>query len=260
MWPAVAGSAGTSVSLPPARTPLLNGSAGSVEAFNASVPGLEDDVADGLPLGTARLGLRNRPPNFDDFLPSPSVPSASDVASGLRSFLVPRALKNDERRAGFVLSGAAEVAVESRTGAEGSDVAAGVAVVSAEVSTGSSIWGAVDEVTALSGSLAGTAGAVSVEGLTGLVVSFLLKKLPKMELLLLDLGADSRMPFPVAGSVGDVVAGSTGELVAVVVPAAAVSPSVSPVVSFAESPEATAGSTGDPITRAAKNISFGRKQ
>ena len=139
MWPAVADSAGISVSLPAVGTSLLIGTAGSAEAFNASVPGFEDAVADGLPLGTARLGLRNRPPNFDDFLPSPSVPSASDVASGLRSFLVPRELKNDERRAGFALSGAAEVAFESKAGAEGSDAAAGAAASSAEVSTGSSI-------------------------------------------------------------------------------------------------------------------------
>ena len=139
MWPAAADSAGTVVSLPAVGISLLLGSVGSVDAFNASVPGFEDGVADGLPLGTARLGLRNRPPNFDDFLPSPSVPSASDVASGLRSFLVPRALKNDERRAGFALSAAAEVVVESKPGAEGSDAAAGVAVFSAEVSTGSSI-------------------------------------------------------------------------------------------------------------------------
>ena len=104
MCPAVADPAGTAVSLPAVGTSLLTDSAGSVEAFNASVPGFEDDVTDDLPLGTARLGLRNRPPNLDDFLPSPSVPSASDVASGLRSFLLPRALKNDERRAVFMLS------------------------------------------------------------------------------------------------------------------------------------------------------------
>ena len=110
----------------------------------------------------------------------------------------------------------------------------------------------MDEVTALSGSLAGTAGAISVEGLTGLVVSFLLKKLPKMELLFVDLGADSRMPLPVAGSVGAVAVGSTGELVVAVVPAAAVSPLVTPVVSFAVDSEATTGSTGDPMTRAAR--------
>lgn len=110
----------------------------------------------------------------------------------------------------------------------------------------------MDEVTALSDSLAGTAGAVSVEGLTGLVVSFLLKKLPKIELLFVGLGADSRMPLPVAGSVGDVAVGSTGELVTAVAPAAAVSPLVIPVVSFAEGSGATAGSTGDPITRAAR--------
>lgn len=137
MWLAVADSAGTPVSLTAVGTSLLIGTAGSAEAFSASVPGFEAGVAEGLPLGTARLGLRNRPPNFDDFLPSPSVPSS--VASGLRSFLVPRALKNDERRAGFAPSGAAEVAVESKTGAEGSDAAAGVAVFSAEVSTGSSV-------------------------------------------------------------------------------------------------------------------------
>lgn len=108
----------------------------------------------------------------------------------------------------------------------------------------------MDEVRAFSGSLTGTAGTVSVEGLTELVVSFLLKKLPKMELLLVDLGAGSRMPLPVAGSVGDVAVGSTGAPVTAVVPAAAVSPWVTSVVSLGS--EAAAGSTGDPMTRAAR--------
>ena len=60
----------------------------------------------------------------------------------------------------------------------------------------------------VSGSLAGTAGAVSVVGLVGLVVSFLLKKFPKIELRFVAFGAGSRGVVPVVGSVGDVTAGS----------------------------------------------------
>ena len=116
------------------------------------------------------------------------------------------------------------------------------------------------EVTGLSRSLAGTAGAVSVEELTGLVASFLLKKLPKMELLLVDFGADSRTPLPAAGSMGDVAVGSTGELLVLIVPVAAVSPLVTPVVPFVVGSDATAGSTGDPMTRAAEKYQSLMKQ
>ena len=52
--------------------------------------------------------------------------------------------------------------------------------------------------TDVSVSLAGTVGAVSVEGLVGPVVSFLLKKLPKIELLFVVLGAVSRVVVPAA--------------------------------------------------------------
>ena len=254
MWPAVAASGAFSVPLLVTGVSLLTGAAGSVDAFNASVPGVEDSVAGVLPLPTARLGLRNRPPNFEDLLPSPSVPSASDVASVLRSFFVPSVLKKDVRRAGLVLSVAVGVAVESKAVAEGSVVAAtGVAVLSVVVVlTGSSIWGAVGEVTAAPGSLAGIEGAVSAEGLVGPVVSFLLKKLPKIEALLADLGATSRGVDPVAGSVGEVTAGSAVVLVVPAVPAAAVSPFVALTRPVAVGSEAPAGSTGDPMTRAAR--------
>lgn len=81
-------------------------SADSVVAFTPEV------VGSGLlpAAGVARLGLRKSPPSFDagDFLPSPSVPSASGTASLFLSFLVLRLLKNEVRRAGFVVSGPAD--------------------------------------------------------------------------------------------------------------------------------------------------------
>ena len=105
---------------------------GSAEASAVSVEGAEGSVVVALPLGIARLGLRKRLPSFDDFLPSPSSPSPSEVASAFFSFFVPRVLKNDVRRAGLVLSGVALVMFESIAAVEGSvDAAAGVAVVSA---------------------------------------------------------------------------------------------------------------------------------
>ena len=114
---------------------------GSARASGVSVAGAEDSVVVDLPLETARLGLRNRLPSFDDFLPSPSSPSVSVVASTFFSFFVPSVLKKDVRRAGLVLSVAALVVVDSFAAAEGSvDAAAGVGVVSTpEWRTGSSI-------------------------------------------------------------------------------------------------------------------------
>lgn len=53
----------------------------------------------------ARLALRKSPPNPPDFLPSPSVPSASDTPPVLFSFLVPKLLKKDERRLALAVSG-----------------------------------------------------------------------------------------------------------------------------------------------------------
>lgn len=55
-----------------------------------------------FPFGTARLGLRNRPPNLPAlaFLPSPSVVSVSEVASGLFSRRLPRLLKKERRFSG----------------------------------------------------------------------------------------------------------------------------------------------------------------
>ena len=129
------------VSLLAAGMSLLVDAGASFDDFSASVPGFEDSTAVVLLLGIARLGLRKRVPNFDVFLPSPSVPSASEVVSGFRSFLVPRELKKDVRRAGLVLSGAAGVALDSVAVAEDSAaVAAGAVVVSAvELLAGSSI-------------------------------------------------------------------------------------------------------------------------
>ena len=240
------------VLLPITGASLLTGADASVDYFGASV-GVS--VVAVFPLGTARLGLRKRGPNFDDFLPSPSVPSASEDASGFRSFFVPRLLKKDVRRAGLVLSGAAVVAFTSvAAAAEGSvDVAAGAVVVSTlEVLTGSSICGAV-EVTGISESLAVTAGAVSVEGLAGPVVSLLLKKLPKIEFLFVDLGAVSRAVLPVTGSVGDVTADSAAVLAA---PVGAVSPLVVIGVDAETGSEPPTGSTGALTTRAANEVSI----
>lgn len=238
------------VSLLAAGTSLLVEADGSADAFSASVPGVEVSVVAVLLWGTARLGLRKRVPNFDDFLPSPSVPSVSELASGFRSFFVPRVLKNDVRRAGL-LSGTAVVAFASVAAAEGSvDVGAGaIAVSTPEALAGSSICGAFEEVSGVSESLAGTAGAVSVAGLAGPVVSLLLKKLPKIEFLFVDFGAVSRAVVPVTGSVGDAIAGSVMVVAASV---GAPSPFVVIGVDVVIGSEPLTGSTGDPMTRAAK--------
>lgn len=135
-----------------------------------------------------------------------------------------------------------------------SDVAAAALVssVGAVSVTGTSSWGATWETGAGSVSLAGTIGAVSLAGVVaeGLVVagvSFLPKKLLKIEFRLFALGALScgvvltaeGSPAVVAeGSVVVVAAGSTGVL------AAARGSSV-----FVLSP--STGTTGLPITRAA---------
>ena len=101
----------------------------------------------------------------------------------------------------------------------------------------------MDEVTAVSLSLVGTAGAASVA--FGLAASFLLKKLPKIEPLLLDLGAVSRLVVPVAGSTAEV----TG-----VPPATLVILSVVPAVVGTVSPSVARGA---PTTRAARKVSHG---
>ena len=86
-----------------AGSSLLMGAGAPVVPFTSAVP----EVVGSVRVGVARLGLRKSPPSFEvvDFLPSPSVPSASEMASDLLSFLVPRLLKNEERRWGLVVSG-----------------------------------------------------------------------------------------------------------------------------------------------------------
>ena len=76
----------------------------------------------------ARLVLRNKSPNFPeaDFFPSPSVPSASEVASAFFSFFVPRVLKKDDRRLSLAGSGVVAVPFEGL-----SAVSAGVEAVGA---------------------------------------------------------------------------------------------------------------------------------
>ena len=87
----------------------------------------------GLPLW-ARLGLRNRPPSFEDadFLPSPSVASPSEIAPVFFSFFVPRVLKNDWRRLFLPLSGVVAAVIGD---ANGEVIGAEVSVVVAAVGT-----------------------------------------------------------------------------------------------------------------------------
>ena len=81
----------------------------------------------------ARLGLRKRPPSLPavDFLPSPSVTSASEVASDRFSLRLPKVLKNDERRLSLVASGVmvGVVAVVLAGAAGGSVVSAAATAV-----------------------------------------------------------------------------------------------------------------------------------
>ena len=83
--------------------------------------------------------------------------------------------------------------------------------------TGSSSWGAVADTAVGSASLTGITGAGS--SVVGLVTSFFAKKLPKMEFLLLGLGAFSRAGVTAVGLVSSPTApadGSTAAVVAVV--------------------------------------------
>lgn len=159
-------------------------------------------------VGVARLGMRKRPPNLlgFDFLPSPSVTSVSDMASGLFSRLLPRLLKNEERRFSIPGAGgegaAAAVAAVVVTGAVSEISAAGAGAAAAgagsadEVITGSPIWGAVADTGLISESLAerGEANSLAV----GDVGSFLPKRLPNIEFRFVGFGAVS----------GDEVAGN----------------------------------------------------
>lgn len=118
--------------------------------------------------------------------------------------------------------------------------------------------------TDVSVSLAGTVGAVSVEGLLGPVLSLLLKKLPKIELLFVVLGAVSRVVVPAAWSVGAVApvaavrsvgpVASVGAVVPVeaVGPVEAVSPFVVAGLEVVLGSEPVRGTTGAPTTRAAE--------
>lgn len=95
-----------------------------------------------FPLGIARLGFRKRPPNLPvlGFLPSPSVTSVSEVASGLFSRRLPRLLKKERRFSGP--GGGGEVVVVVPVTGEASVIsAAGEAVAGSvnEVVLGSSI-------------------------------------------------------------------------------------------------------------------------
>lgn len=232
-------------------------------SFTIAFPGVVGSVLVFV-VGVARLGLRKSPPNFEvvDFLPSPSVPSASEIASDLRSFLVPRLLKNDERRWGLVVSGVVGEATGEVTASFA--VAPVLVVVAPAVGelTESSSFGGVEEVnagssltrTSLTGdsligtSLTGTAGAASVVGLER---SFLLKKLPKIEPLLLGFGAVSRLVSPACGSEAEDCDVSPMMLVGVsVVPV--VMPAVVPTVAGTASPSVARGA---PTTRAARKVS-----
>lgn len=222
----------------------------SVLSFTIAFPGVVDSVLVFV-VGVARLGLRKSPPSFEavDFLPSPSVPSASEIASDLRSFLVPRLLKNDERRWGLVVSGVVGEATGEVTASF--TVADGPVLVIVAPAVGelteSSSFGAVEEVNAVS-SLTGTTGAASVVGLES---SFLLKKLPKIELLLLAFGAVSRLVSPAFGSTTE----DCG--VSPVMPVGtSVVPTVARPVAGTVSPSVARGA---PTTRAARRVSLDAK-
>ena len=112
--------------------------------------------------------------------------------------------------------------------------------------------------TDVSVSLAGIVGAVSEEGLIGPVLSFLLKKLPKIELLFVVLGAVSRVVAPAAWSVGTGALVAAVRSVGVVVsveaegPVEATSPFVVAGLEVVLGSEPLTGTTGAPTTRAAK--------
>lgn len=159
-----------------------------------------------FPLVAARLGLRNRPPNLAgvDFLPSPSVMSVSDVTSVRFSFLVPRFPKKEERRFSLAGSGVVACAVGVSTRAELSVVSAagietGAVVLGSEepVVMGSSRRGAVADTAVASESLP---GIVAESFATGLVVSFLPKRLLNIEFRLLGFWYASRLECPAEDS------------------------------------------------------------
>lgn len=198
-------------------------------------------------LPCARLALRRRPLNPPDFLPSPSVPSASDVVPTFFSFFEPMP-KNDERRLALEVSGEVGEAVDvaagafsaaavgSEAGAE--DVTSLVGAMSLSL-TGSESWGAVGDTAAGSESLVGLVGEVSL-AVTGEVgVSFLLKRLPNIEFLLLGFDVVSRAAVLV------VVVSETGTVGSASLVAAVV------FVSFVD----PSGTTGSPITREAQDRS-----
>lgn len=236
-------------------------------SFTIAFPGVVGSVLVFV-VGVARLGLRKSPPNFElvDFLPSPSVPSASEIASDLRSFLLPRLLKNDERRWGLVVSGVTGEATGEVTASFAvASVLVIVAPAAGELSESSS-FGAVEEVNAVSSlagdsligtSFTGTDGAASV---VGLEKSFLLKKLPKIEPLLLAFGAVSRLVCPVCGSRAEDCGVSPLRPVGVsVVPVVmpAVVPIVAGTVAGIASPSVARGA---PTTRAARKLSLDSKE
>ena len=227
-------------------------------SFTIDFPGVVGSVLVFV-AGVARLGLRKSPPNFEvvDFLPSPSVPSASEIASDLRSFLDPRLLKNDERRWGLVVSGVVgEATGEVTASSAGAPVLVIVAPAVGEL-TESSSFGAVEEVNAVScltgTSFTGTAGAASVVGLER---SFLLKKLPKIEPLLLAFGAVSRLVSPAVGSTAE-DCGVSPVMPAGVSVVPVVMPAVVPVVAGTVSPSVARGA---PTTRAARKVSLDSKE
>lgn len=244
-----------------AGSSLLMSAGASVVSFTIAFPGVVGSVLVFM-VGVARLGLRKSPPNFEavDFLPSPSVPSASEIASDLRSFLVPGLLKNDERRWGLVVSGVVGEATGEVTASFAAADGPVLVIVAPAVGelTESSSFGAVEEVNAVSSftgaaltgtSLTGKAGAASVVGLER---SFLLKKLPKIEPLLLAFGAVSRLVSPAFGSTAEDCGVSPVMPIGIsVVPV--VVPTVAGTVAGTVSPSVARGA---PTTRAARKVSL----
>ncbi len=188
----------------------------------------------------ARLAFRRRPPSPPEacFLPSPSVNSSPDVVPVLRSFLLPKVLKKEERRLSVVPVLAAPGLVGSVAVAE-----VPLAMVPVTGSIGGCVIGvsscvAVDGIVADS-SLTGTAGVVSVAA--GLAASFLPNRPPKIEARLFGFGRVSRAAGVVA------ISGTTAPVDSAPVATGEIS---STAVDFAP-----AGRTGSPTTRAAAYFS-----
>ena len=189
----------------------------------------------------ALLALRKSPENppCDCFFPSPSVSSSPDVVPVRRSFLVPRLLKNEDRRLSVGVVVAPGVVDPAAVAGASEATVPVVGSVGLSV-TGFSSWGAVFE-TVDGSSFVATLGAVSA--VVGVAAgSFLPKRPPKRDARLFGFGAVSLVPE--AGAASEVT-GAAVVFSTLLAGADSTTPAVSP----------PAGKTGSPTTREATRVS-----